>query len=118
MRAPRPSGKRPYVIPVGPVSRQYPALSAFRPALCVVITDPDCQTLLPAHQLRASFGLTGAEAHLAARLAIGEDLRSAADKLKITYGTARSRLAEIFRKTDTRRQGELIRLLLTTLSSV
>jgi hypothetical protein len=32
----------------------------------------------------------------------------------ITYGTARARLAEIFQKTETRRQGQLITLLLTT----
>lgn len=41
-------------------------------------------------------------------------LRSAATKLGITYGTARARLAEIFQKTETRRQAELVRLLLST----
>jgi DNA-binding CsgD family transcriptional regulator len=117
MRALRPSGKRPYGILVGPVSRGYPVLSAFRPAVCVVITDPDRQKPLPNHQLQSAFGLTEAEARLAALLAAGEDLRTAAEKLQITYGTARTRLAEIFQKTETRRQGELIRLLLTTLAT-
>ena len=50
------------------------------------------------------------------RLAAGEGLRSAAQSLGITYGTARARLAEIFQKTETRRQGELVNLLLTTLA--
>jgi len=45
------------------------------------------------------------------------ELRSAAAELKIAYGTARVRLAEIFHKTETRRQGELIRLLLSTLAN-
>ncbi|MGH7727595.1 MAG: hypothetical protein ACREM2_02220 [Vulcanimicrobiaceae bacterium] len=49
-------------------------------------------------------------------MARGADLREAADELHITYGTARSRLAEIFQKTETCRQGELIELLLGTLS--
>ena len=93
MRALRPSGKRPYGILVSPVSRNYPALSAFRPAICVVITDPENKTPLPHHQLRTAFGLTAAEAKLAALLAAGEELRSAAEKLEITYGTARARLA-------------------------
>ena len=56
MRARRPSEKRPYGIFVSPLSRRYPILSAFRPAVCVVITDPDgtkttaCRTI--AGQLR------------------------------------------------------------------
>jgi DNA-binding CsgD family transcriptional regulator len=71
--------------------------------------------MLPADRLRAAFGFTEAEARLAALMAAGEDLRSAAEALEITYGTARMRLAQIFDKTETRRQGELIKLLLTTM---
>jgi DNA-binding CsgD family transcriptional regulator len=116
MRAMRPSGKRPYGILVGPVSQRYPVMSTLRPAVCIVVTDPDRQMPLPCDRLQTAFGLTEAEAKLAALLAAGEGLRIAAEKLEITYGTARTRLAEIFQKTDTRRQGELIRLLLATLA--
>ncbi len=117
MRASRPSGKQPYGISVSPVSRPYPILSLFRPALCIVITDPENFVALPVARLQSAFGLTPAEARLAERLAAGEDLRAASAKLKITYGTARTRLAQIFQKTGTRRQGELIRLLLSTLAA-
>lgn len=116
MRASRPSGKRPYLILVTPVSRRYPALSSLRPAVCIVITDPETQRPLPIRRLQTVFGLTEAEARLAALLATGEGLRSAGVKLGITYGTARTRLAEIFQKTETHRQGELIKLLLATLT--
>jgi DNA-binding CsgD family transcriptional regulator/PAS domain-containing protein len=116
MRVLRPSGKRPYAIVVAPVSRRYPALSMLRPAVCIMITDPDTQRPLPSQRVQAAFGLTAAEARLASLLASGAELRSAAAELKITYGTARARLAEIFQKTETRRQGELIKLLLTTLA--
>jgi DNA-binding CsgD family transcriptional regulator len=116
MRARRPSDKRPYTILVAPVSKRYPALSTLRPAVCIMISDPDNQRPLPGYLLQAAFALTEAEARLAALLASGEELRSAAAKLGITYGTARTRLAEIFQKTETRRQGELIKLLLTTLA--
>jgi DNA-binding CsgD family transcriptional regulator len=58
------------------------------------------------------FGLTDAEARLADMLARGVELRAAASKLDITYGTARARLAEIFQKTNTHRQGELVSLIL------
>jgi DNA-binding CsgD family transcriptional regulator len=115
MRASRPSGKRPYGILVTAMAAQYSALSVMRPAVCVVVSDPDAEGIVPSDCLQAVFGLTRAEAHLAARLADGEDLKTAADHLGITYGTARTRLAEIFQKTETRRQGELIRLLLTTI---
>lgn len=113
----RPSGKRPYIVVVAPVSGRYPALSMLRPAVCVFITDPDRKTKLPNRQVQAAFGLTEAEARLACVLATGAELRSAAAELKITYGTARARLTQIFEKTDTSRQGELIKLLLTTLSA-
>jgi DNA-binding CsgD family transcriptional regulator len=116
MRVLRPSGKRPYTVLVAPVSRRYPVLSTLRPAVCIMISDPDNETPLPTYRLRVAYGLTEAEARLASLLATGEDLRSAAAQLEITYGTARTRLAEIFQKTETRRQGELIKLLLTTLA--
>lgn len=116
MRALRPSGKRAYGILVAPIASRYPALMTFRPAVCIVITDPEARASLPLDRLRGGFGLTEAEAMLAAVLANGEDLRSAAARLGITYGTARARLSEIFQKTETRRQSELVRVLLTTLA--
>jgi len=86
MQAIRPSAKRPYVILVSPVARRYPALSTLRPAVCIVITDPNRQRPVSSDPLRAAFGLTAAEARLAAHLAAGEELRAAAEKLGITYG--------------------------------
>ncbi len=115
MRSDRPSGKRPFGIHVSPITCEHPALTLFRPAVCVIFTDPEQQPMLPLERFQAEFGLTEAEARLAALVANGEDLRVAAEKLQITYGTARVRLSEIFQKTDTRRQAELVRLLLTTM---
>ena len=116
MRAVRPSGKRAYGILVAPVTDRFPALTAFRPAVCILITDPETRSSLPYTRLRDAFGLTQAEARLASLLANGEELRHAAARLGITYGTARARLSEIFQKTETRRQAELVRVLLTTLA--
>jgi DNA-binding CsgD family transcriptional regulator len=118
MQAQRPSGRRPYAIFVSPVSARYPRLSTLRPAVCLVIVDPETQSSVSVERLRAVLGLTEAEARLAALLATGYELRDAAARLRVTYGTARTRLAAIFQKTDTRRQGELIKLLLTTMAVV
>jgi hypothetical protein len=94
MRARRSSGKHPHAIFVGLVSGAYPVLSSIRPAVCLVIADPERHTPLSAS---------------------GQELRRGAEQLGITYWTARVCLSQIFRKTDTRRQPELIRVLLTTL---
>ena len=61
--------------------------------------------------LRQFFGLTGAEAKLAARMAGGSSLEEIASELGITMGTARSQLRSIFAKTHTHRQAELVALL-------
>lgn len=116
MRAQRPSGKQPFGIFVSTLSREYPTLALFRPAVCVIVTDPDIRPVLPIHRLQESFDLTEAEARLAVLLAHGEDLRRAAEQLNITYGTARTRLTQIFQKTYTRRQVDLVRLIFTTLA--
>src|SRR5262245_47105894 len=65
--------------------------------------------------LRCRFGLTPAEARLALQLVAGEALRSAAVKLGISYETARTELKNIFNKTGTCRQAELVIVLVTAL---
>jgi DNA-binding CsgD family transcriptional regulator len=114
----RPSGKRPFCIAVARVRTQYGMLTAFRPALCIAIADPEARTFVATDDLATAFGLTKAEAKLAVLLATGEELRSAASILGITYGTARARLAQIFDKTQTRRQAELVRVLLTGVGGI
>lgn len=59
------------------------------------------------------YGLTPAEARVAAELCAGRSLEAAAQKLGVTYETARSYLKNVFGKTQTRRQGELIARLLS-----
>ena len=115
MSALRPSGKRPYSIMVSRLPHGSFTMTTLRPAVCVVIADPETRIAVPADKLHDVYGLTPSEARLAVRLAAGEDLRSAAASLHIGYTTARTQLAMIFRKTETHRQGELVKLLLTTL---
>ena len=69
----------------------------------------------PIELLRCHFGLTPAEARLALHLAAGETLRSAEAKLSISYETARTHLKNIFNKTGTCRQAELVVVLVTVL---
>jgi DNA-binding CsgD family transcriptional regulator/PAS domain-containing protein len=62
-------------------------------------------------QLRTVFGLTPAETKIAASLAAGLTLQQAAENSAIRINTARWYLEEVFRKTQTNRQGQLIALL-------
>jgi DNA-binding CsgD family transcriptional regulator len=64
------------------------------------------------------FGLTRAEAALAARLVQGESLSDAAESLGRSRYTARAQLAAIFAKTDTHRQPQLVSLILHTISQL
>lgn len=113
MQVSRTSGRRPYGIWVTGVAQSPMALNVFRPAVWVMISDPERATGLAVPHLEALFRMTQAEARLAIRLAGGETLRATAHELGITYGTARTRLTQLFRKTNTQSQGQLIRLLLT-----
>ncbi len=58
------------------------------------------------------YGLTRAESRLAAKLAQGRSLDEAAAMLNITTQTARGYIKRILGKTGTKRQVELVRLLL------
>jgi DNA-binding CsgD family transcriptional regulator len=80
---------------------------------CVLlaITDLEARSPLPEALLRSAFGLTAAEARLAARLGAGERLEDAAGALGITKNTARVQLRAVFAKTGTSRQPELVALL-------
>ena len=87
--------------------------------------EPDAgSVLVVAHELNRAqipspcvissfFGLTPAEARLAYEMAMGDGLGACARRLGITPNTARTHLKHVFEKTGTRRQAELLRLLLS-----
>jgi DNA-binding CsgD family transcriptional regulator len=84
-----------------------------RPVAILTVSDPDLDRQQRDEKLRSLFGLTNAEAALAAEILKGDGRRAAAQRCGITDGTAKTHLAHIFEKTGTRRQTELIRLLLS-----
>jgi DNA-binding CsgD family transcriptional regulator len=77
----------------------------------VILVDPDDLTRPPEAALKAAFGLSDAEARLAARLASGEALEMAAEQFGIAKETSRSQLRNVFAKTGVHRQAELVALL-------
>lgn len=91
-----------------------PWIGCGRPVAIVTVRDPDLNRQRRDESLRRWFGLTSAEAALAAEILKGDGRRAAAKRCGITDGTAKTHLAHIFAKTGTRRQAELIRLLMST----
>ena len=89
------------------------ALDATRPAAMLLINDPDRAVQFPTDRLAEAFGLTGAEAKLAAALATGTSLSAYAEAAQITIGTARWYLKQALAKTGAHRQSELVRHVIT-----
>jgi DNA-binding CsgD family transcriptional regulator len=77
----------------------------------LLLTDLKAPLRPEATQLGAAFGLTAAEAKLAAKLASGVGIDETAASLGVSRETARSQLKAVFAKTNTRRQAELAGLL-------
>ncbi|MGA8902411.1 helix-turn-helix transcriptional regulator [Bradyrhizobium sp.] len=77
----------------------------------VALIDLEQNDKAPDALLRSLFGLTAAEAKLASRLATGEAIEQAADRLGIAKDTARNQLKSIFQKADAHRQSQLVALL-------
>jgi len=87
-----------------------------RQALLLIAVDPECRPVIDEPFLSRAYGLTKSEAHFAALLAAGHSLDQIADRLCVSRNTVRTHLQHVYLKTDTRRQGELIRLLLAGFS--
>ncbi|HTQ33548.1 MAG TPA: LuxR C-terminal-related transcriptional regulator [Stellaceae bacterium] len=113
LRLPRKSGFRDYAVVVAPLSIASEAVGQRGAVACLMITDPEATARRPRSILRRIYGLTEAEARMAERVVAGERLGQAAEALGIKASTARVHLAALFRKTETHRQAELMRVLLS-----
>jgi DNA-binding CsgD family transcriptional regulator len=113
----RRSDKRAYVILVHKLPRHDSSpltlLRTFRRAEAVVFIDDPATLHIQPQRFRELYRFTPAEARLAAALLTGDPLDSIADKLGVRLNTVRSQLKSLFSKTHTRRQAELIRVLMT-----
>jgi DNA-binding CsgD family transcriptional regulator len=114
----RPSGGRPYAVMVTPLFKALPGSAGGDAVVSVWIADPESGRVSATQVLEKLYQLTNAEAELVQLLSQGLSLEEAADKRGVTINTARSQLKQVFSKTDTRRQGELLRLVLTGVASI
>lgn len=104
--------RAPVAVMVSRLEAQDPLTLESRARVAVFLVDPEQRRASPDARLRQSFGLTPAEARLALALANGSSLAEIADEQRVTIETLRTHLKRIFDKTGTRRQSNLVRLVL------
>jgi DNA-binding CsgD family transcriptional regulator len=114
----RPSGRRPYPVMVTRLLSPPPGSRTRDAVVALFISDPDAGAISATQGLETLYALTPAEADLVRLLTEGHSLEEAALARGVTINTARSHLKHIFAKTNTNRQGELVRLVLTGVGSI
>jgi DNA-binding CsgD family transcriptional regulator len=107
-------GDRPgLVVLVSPLRAPATLPSLAAPSLALVILRALEEAPVPSeNELRGLFGLTPAEARVACRL-VGETVDEIAAALDVSVTTVRTHVQRLLAKTGTRRQSELMRLLVS-----
>lgn len=107
---PRPSRQRPVSLLIWPLP-DATEVGPDEPVAVVFIGDPEHRGEIDPMRLCDLYGLSRAEARVAALLAQGHRLDETAQILGVAYETVRKHLKQIFSKTGTDRQAELVRML-------
>jgi DNA-binding CsgD family transcriptional regulator len=109
----RRNGRRPLLLTV--INMERPALDLRDPAVIIYLLDPEQnveQLLAPVCEM---YKLTPAETRLVLQLVSGWKLSDAAERMQIRLETARAYLKQVFAKTMTNRQADLMRIMLSSL---
>lgn len=122
------NGGEPLKVPLLAFNRRHgpPLVAAFLPAASpgveerdvaaiMYLVDPQIDTGKMLSPLCRLYGLSPVETALVCHVAAGETIASAAQQMHVKESTARSYLKSIFIKTGTRRQTELVVLMLSSL---
>ncbi len=110
----RRPGKRPlkgFISPLQPEA----VMGVFGPQrlMMAAFSDPARNVLPEASFLMAAYGLTPAEARVAAQVALGKTIKQTAQELNVQPTTVRTQLDNVFRKTGTGKQSEMVAELLS-----
>jgi DNA-binding CsgD family transcriptional regulator len=107
----RMSGKRPVTITI--MKHHHETYDQDIPIATLYIGDPDRSYRFDSAHLCRLYGLSRAEGRVAALIASGYRLEEISDALGIAYETVRKHIKQIFSKTGTSRQAELVRVIIT-----
>jgi DNA-binding CsgD family transcriptional regulator len=114
----RPSGRRPFSLTAVPfpqdACRIRQLLAPRGPTVTVLLKDPESEEGARGDGLIHGFGLTPSEARIAYLLMQGKSIEDCAGEVRISIHTTRTYVKRVFSKTGTKRQGELVRVLMKT----
>ena len=108
------TGQRPLKGFISPLHPQA-VMGVFGPQrlMMAAFSDPGKGTLPDVSFLMAAYGLTPAEARVAAHVALGKSVKETAIELRVQPTTVRTQLDNVFRKTGTGKQSEMVAELLS-----
>jgi DNA-binding CsgD family transcriptional regulator/PAS domain-containing protein len=110
---PRPGGQPPRVVTVLPALGDGPSAVATGARLLILVADPEGAAAPDPAALARAFGLTAAEARVAALAAGGTHVDIIAARLGVSANTVKAQLKAVYLKTGTGNRAELLRLALT-----
>jgi DNA-binding CsgD family transcriptional regulator len=114
----RPSGQRSYAVMVTPLLAAPRKGGMSNAVVAIFVADPSARLFAGPEALTELYQLTHSEAELVRLLASGLSLEEAAERRGVSLNTARSHLKHVFAKTDTSRQGELVRLIISGVGQI
>lgn len=115
----RPSGRAKLQVLVCPVKRiEALGVRDDRISAVVFVSDPEQDARPSTRLLQTFYGLTAAEAEVAARLAVGQGVDEISDECGYTKQTVQWYSKQILSKTGCRNRATLVRQLSTTVSSL
>lgn len=106
--------RKPLYLLAAPAAGDGVCLRTSHAEVALIVIDFELELAANAEMLRHLFGLTRRECAIAAILMNGRGPSSIAAELHITTNTVRAHLKTLMSKTGTNRQGELVRLLLSS----
>jgi DNA-binding CsgD family transcriptional regulator len=112
-QAERPSGAPPFRINIMPLPVHATALRLPKAAAIAFVSEATVPTATSIEAASRIYGLTPAEARVAAELVCGRDVQAIADLLGSSVNTVRAQVRSILQKSGTERQADLIRLVAT-----
>ena len=111
LKIPRAGRQAPLEALVTPVTGRNRDETAESAVAAVYVSDPAVLNASMDVQLAAYYGLTPAQARVAALICRGHTARDAAQLLSVGYNTIKAHLKQIFAKTGVRSQAQLVRLI-------
>jgi len=110
-------GRGPLTLTVAPLRPRRSRLDGRAPMALVFLRDPESTTVSPG-QLRDIFGFTRSEAAIAVELVRGRSLAQVAAAQGVSLETVRSHLKRLLAKTGTRRQAEVVGLIIRSVAGL